>query len=155
MWGVIGYEVIDPGVSPPPNRGYIHNCIHSVSIESVSITCEPVHPKVPKSAYQTKQRGGCYYRWVQMKNPPSLTGLIKVGVIGFELTTPCSQSRCNSVYLPMGSSSFEGLTIPFLLYHRSFLPFLSTFSVVAHVGKSSCNRLMGMLQYRSVVAICL
>ena len=67
----------------------------------------------------------------------------------------CWLSNFYSVYLPTGSSNFEGLTIPFLLYHRSFLPFLSTFSAVAYVGKSSCNRLMGMLQYRSVVAICL
>ena len=49
MWGVIGYEVTDPGVSPPNGGTVTHITV---------TTCEPVHPKVPKSAYQTKQRGG-------------------------------------------------------------------------------------------------
>ena len=49
-----------------------------------------------------------------MKNPPSLTGLFNVGVIGFEPTTPCSQSGVLTVYLPMRDSNSDGITVPFV-----------------------------------------
>ena len=83
----------------------------------------------------------CVNHWrVQKKNPPSLTGLFKVGVIWFEPTTPCSQSRVPTVYFSMRDSIFNAFV--------STSPFFATF---AYVGKSSSNRLIGMLQYRSVV----
>ena len=43
-----------------------------------------------------------------MKNPSLPTGSFNVGVIGFEPTTPCSQSKVLTVYLPTRDSILEG-----------------------------------------------
>ena len=118
-----------------------------MSTHFVSTSCESSLLRVPKSTSYSYMRVCVNYWGVQQKNPPSLTGLFNVGVIGFEPTAPCSQSRCKSVYLPRRDSNSNGSVVPFSVVP---LPFLADF---AYVGKSSCNRLMGMLQYRSVVAI--
>ena len=80
-----------------------------------------------------------------MKNPSLPTGSINVGVIGFEPTTPCSQSGVLTVYF----STRDLISKAFVSIESvSIMPFFATF---AYVGKSSSNRLMGMSQYRSVV----
>ena len=99
----------------------------------------------PKSTSYSYMRVCVNYWRVQLKNPPSLTVLFKVGVIGFEPTTPCSQSRVLTVYLPTRDSNSNGSINTFCVNTSSF------FADFAYVWKSSCNRLMGMSQYRSVV----
>ncbi len=75
-----------------------------------------------------------------MKNPSLPTGSFNVGVIGFEPTTPCSQSVVLTVYFSTRDSIFNAFVSTECV---STLPFLASF---AYVGKSSCNSSQNRLE---------
>ena len=59
-----------------------------------------------------------------MKNPPSLTGLLEVGVIGFEPTAPAPKAGARASIYRLETPILTAMLTHFALTHRRFSPLL-------------------------------